>query len=862
MDKLAHSKALKVAILAILVLNTSSICNEKQVFIIGKTGKPKCVACPSSCSVCYRNLDNKPTCISCEEGFYLDINSQCQPCNHYCAACIGPNQEQCSTLKKGYFLNTETSEIEACNDASCAQCYGTDECRSCKEGFFSYLKGKNKSGMNIVGCTACDIDNCMMCEKKADKSINAMYMSCAVCAERYGLINDKCEKCPDNCQFCHEESKECAICTKGFFIDRKTGKCVRIPVSDCYSMQDSKTCSYCESHYFLKDNKCLLCRDKVDNCSFCGLNGDEVNCMSCEIGFHRSGQGKCEKCIENCNHCSKERCVVCRHGYYYDQAKDICESCKLDNCRVCESADTCSDCEAGFFYNSETRKCEKCAENCLKCADHADNCISCPVTYYSLQDQVVTSGKPEEIMISSMLSMFLGMKLNIPMIDVMGIKTVNKCFKKCPKTYRDKEVLVNDAERKCVMKVTDSAVESLNMPVIKEAPDILTTLMALKTQYDDEIRNVELKTDVKKIEGRDKECNFNGNLKKEIRGNYESFYICRCEKEFLGDNCQITSTLYQSIQNRLVDIINEIQKRFMNSDKYSERIFLKAFLLINKFKVGRGVIEKMMDLTKAFIKIDRDVDNKKKLYMLYDALLLNLFDLSEDSKKLTYYSYNLDWDLEKEKTFIFEDIHTLLDMLESSLEDLDYSNSFLADEAYQYVGMDTFSYVFSEFKYSRYDPRTGFTVSNPNIDTSFNNINNNTIIFTFDDMKSATDSRFNLQIINFAALLFEDRMNQESNVLVSNMLYIKNIDPEAPHQPVVNANTGAKTLRITFAMNFIPAFEDILRNIYCKAFNFKNHILDKKGTPVSFDDDEQTVVCDYKLDFEVANYYFGAVILK
>lgn len=857
------SRYLSICLLiALLAVPTFQICDDKEVFVIGNNNKARCINCPNNCSVCYRGLANTPVCVSCSEGFYLDLNDECKPCDQNCSTCIGPNIEDCRSLKSGFFFNMDANTSESCSDPNCSQCYSKDKCKSCKEGFYAEKVNNTDKELAVVNCLPCGIDNCRYCDKKVDEALKTDYLTCNVCFDEYGIVSGKCENCPDNCQSCQEQSNECNMCKKGYFLDKETGKCVDVTIKNCYSMSDSQKCSYCESHYFLKDNECKLCRDEVDNCSFCALKDTSVVCLSCEIGYHRNDKNKCEKCIENCNHCSTDKCVVCRHGYFYEEQKDTCEKCELEHCKVCDSAEVCSECESGFFFNAEIKKCEKCAENCLKCSDNADNCLACPINYYSLQDQVVTKEKAEDSFISGVLSMFLGMKFNMADMQVMQIKTVNKCVKKCPKSYKDKEVLVNDAERKCTLKVVDGPIESLIVPTIREAPDVLTSLMSLKTQYDEEIRNNEIKAAVVPNESRNKECNYNGILKKEIRGNYESYYICRCDKEYLGDNCQITSTLYEGIQNKLVDIIGEVEKRFMNNDKHSEKIFLKSFILINKFKIGRSLIEKMTDLVRTFLQKDKDLDNKKKLYILYDSLLLNLFDISEDLKKQPYYHYNLDWDIEKERNAVFEDIHVLLDMIESSLDDLDYSNSFLAQESNQYMAMDTFSYIVNEFRLSSYDLEQGITISNPNIDTSFNNVSNNQVVFKFYENVKIQESKHNIQIVNFAAPLFDDRMRDESNVLVSNVAYFKNIDPQSLHSLVTNGRAGIRSMKITFAMNFLPAYDDILRHMLCKAYNFANASLTKSGKAVEFDDDEQTVVCEFELDFEFQNYYFSAAIYK
>lgn len=42
---------------------------------------------------------------------------------------------------------------------------------------------------------------------------------CKMCSEGYGLISNKCEKCPENCEFCPSEAGKCDVCKKGYKLD-------------------------------------------------------------------------------------------------------------------------------------------------------------------------------------------------------------------------------------------------------------------------------------------------------------------------------------------------------------------------------------------------------------------------------------------------------------------------------------------------------------------------------------------------------------------------------------------------------------------------------------------------------------------
>ena len=845
-----------------LLQSAYSLCGDKKVFIVSDTGKPRCIDCPDNCSVCYRNIDNKPTCVSCENGYFLTTEDKCEKCSQNCNHCIGKGLKNCSQIEPGYFYNITSKSVESCQNESCARCYNKTRCQVCKEGHYTEEKSKTDKGLSVIDCVDCGIENCKICHKKKDPSLETDYVTCSMCKEGYGVVSGKCEKCTDNCQFCMDDSQDCTFCEKGYFLDKKTRKCLAIPVDNCYTMKNETECAYCESHYYYKDNECKLCRDAIDDCNFCAYRDEKVVCLSCEIGHHRTNEGECEKCPENCNHCNKDKCTICRHGYFYDEIKDACLQCEAENCRACSADKTCAECKAGYFIDKETKQCKKCDDNCLKCSKSSDNCTVCPINYYSLQDQVISQTKAEDSAITGLLTMFLGVKLNVPELKITEIKIVHKCFEKCPAKYKESDVVVNEAERKCEYVLSNKSVETIHLPEVEKPQDILSSIKSLKIQVEEEIQEIVDKSKLNPNEQRSKECNYHGLLKKEIRGNYESYYICRCDKDFLGDNCQLTSTLYEKIQTKLTYLIEEIQKRFMNKDNESEEIFLKSFIQINKFKVNRKLIEKMISLVQAFLVKDKDLDNKKNLYVLYDNFLLNLFDLAEDLKKVPYLVYASEVSIDHELAELYKHIHTLLDLIEKSFEDINLAKSFLADENSQYTIMGTSSYVLAEHKYNEYQEEFGFHIANPNIDTSFNNVGGNVIRFDFTENTVLKDHKLNLQLINFASPLFNDRMNALGDVLVSNVLYMKHINPENPSHHQFNFDAKINKIRIEFSMNFIPAFEHLEHHIFCRAYSFQDNQFSRRGEVVRINDDEQTVLCEYPASFEVNGYYFGVSILK
>ncbi len=429
---------------------------------------------------------------------------------------------------------------------------------------------------------------------------------------------------------------------------------------------------------------------------------------------------------------------------------------------------------------------------------------------------------------------------------------------------------VDEAKRICrVTLETDEgkSKKPLGIPEFKNDGDVLNNLMSLKVKYDEEI--MKTKTDKafldlgdKNPSGLSSECYFNGKLKKEIRGNLDSFYICRCFLGFLGDNCQIRKDLYQHIQSQLIQIMDQIQTKFINHDKHSQTILFKSLIMINKFKIGRPVLEKMIFLISSTLEHNKEMDNRKQLYVLYDAILLNLFDILEDIKKHRSYYQLADTESQKEHTAIYQCVHNVIKLVEDSLEDLVYAESFLEKFAEKYIAFDTYSYTMAEYKYKNLKDRDFFRVRNPNIDTSFNIEEYNTINFEFNPNVDISENKNNIQILNFAAPLFRNKAEELNDVLITNLIYLKNIDPKNSHKIVENVEIGLKKIQIRFALLFLPSYEDIKSVSYCKANAYNQKSRTKRGKLIEFNEEEMTMTCEFVSFYEFKNYYFAVTINK
>ena len=392
--------------------------------------------------------------------------------------------------------------------------------------------------------------------------------------------------------------------------------------------------------------------------------------------------------------------------------------------------------------------------------------------------------------------------------------------------------------------------------------DFVEVIKSLKVKYDEEIEKIKKSADQRKVEEKSLECFYNGKLKKEIKGNFESYYICRCDKDFVGDNCQISKSLFDSTQVKLMGYLDEIEKQFLNTSQQNRRKFVTSLILINKFRIDRPIIERMVSIVQRYLEKDRELDNRKKLYVFYDAVLLNLFDRLEDLRKADFETYNTDSGIQLEKNEVYALIHQVIEMLEASMEDHVYLNSFVAKHNSHYLGLDTYSFVIGEYRLKKLDKLKGFAVHNPNIDTSFNVIQSNRLYLNFEDSFDHTQSKHNIQMFTLAAPLFEDKLKVYYDIPVSNLLYLKFVDPKNTHEPIHNRDNKVRNLKIDFALTFIPAYDDILSNVKCLAYYFgtdKGNII---GNAVSIDEDKMTITCEFPTYFEFNNYYFAVSMNK
>lgn len=157
----------------------------------------------------------------------------------------------------------------------------------------------------------------------------------------YPCLYEDCYPCPGTCVTC--DSKDyCNTCKQGFYGVACNGTCK----------------SYC------RNNTCF---------HFSGL------CQFCEDGYFLNEDSLCDKCPQNCLHCtSADSCFKCLTGYRGNRCHEFCINCKPGT--PCDQkTGYCMECDDGLSGLLCDTKCNPKCKFCQRLAH--DACTSC--SHYS-----------------------------------------------------------------------------------------------------------------------------------------------------------------------------------------------------------------------------------------------------------------------------------------------------------------------------------------------------------------------------------------------------------------------------------------------------------------------------------------------
>jgi hypothetical protein len=406
------------------------------------------------------------------------------------------------------------------------------------------------------------------------------------------------------------------------------------------------------------------------------------------------------------------------------------------------------------------------------------------------------------------------------------------------------------------------ALPSISAHHVVSDTDMIKELSELHSKYIMDIESVKSSADSRKKEGYHKQCNYNGKLAKEIHGVGTSFFVCRCDFEYMGENCELKRKLHASIQKKVLEFLHELTKKIATAQKVSKSHFIEQLLIVSKFSLNRKLVKKMLELIKAALARHTEQFHRRRLFKLFDQMLLLTSDMLYDIKRETNQKILADLNTQHEVKKIHKLADSIITQIEATLEKHSLLNTFIEDDKSEAHVMHTRSYSVNEFKLKAYDKNNGFRFANPNIDDSFNLHRQTGLFIYLMEGRSLEKSSNNFQVLNFSSSFFERKIAAFHDFPASNVVYMKYIHPMNYHKKVRHEDVGTKYIEILFPLTYIPAYEDVLSNVYCIAYRFDSPEPKLYGKPIEFDEDNELLKCQFYTYFNFKRYYFMVTIKK
>ncbi|KAL4466190.1 hypothetical protein ABPG72_011068 [Tetrahymena utriculariae] len=358
-------------------------CSPSQNYNFDLSTNSCTLICHSSCKTC-SSANNSSSCLSCNDGFYLNNSNQCQPCQAPCDNCINTATKclSCSP-SQNYNFDSSTNSCTLICDSSCKNCSSANNsssCLSCIDGF--YLNNSNQCQPCQAPCDNCinTATKCLSCSPSQNYNFDSSTNSCTL------ICDLSCKTCssPNN-------SSSCLSCHDGFYLNN-SNQCqlCQAPCGNCINNATKcLSCSPSQNYNFdLSTNSCTLICDS--SCKTCSSANNSSSCLSCNDGFYLNNSNQCQSCQAPCSNCinTATKCLSCSpsKNYNFDSSTNSCTLICDSSCKTCSSpnnSSSCLSCNNGFYLNS-SNQCQPCQAPCGNCINTATKCLSCtPVQSYN-----------------------------------------------------------------------------------------------------------------------------------------------------------------------------------------------------------------------------------------------------------------------------------------------------------------------------------------------------------------------------------------------------------------------------------------------------------------------------------------------
>ncbi|KAL4485788.1 hypothetical protein ABPG72_012328 [Tetrahymena utriculariae] len=130
--------------------NEAQICNDNIQKLRSLSFQQNCQQ--ENCQAC-NSFGQKPKCVQCISGYYVDSNNVCQLCPSNCSTCSSSNPQICTQCNEFYYINTKS---------------GT--CNFCEEGYYNQNQSTNPK--NVI---------CGLCDSSCNTCSGPNYTDCITC---------------------------------------------------------------------------------------------------------------------------------------------------------------------------------------------------------------------------------------------------------------------------------------------------------------------------------------------------------------------------------------------------------------------------------------------------------------------------------------------------------------------------------------------------------------------------------------------------------------------------------------------------------------------------------------------------------
>ena len=343
-------------------------CNQGY-FIVGK--RPDSIKdfklCKSYFSSDFKNCkkinEEKGTCASCENGYYLDDEDfKCIQTQNCSTSIYGI----CTKCSYGFYLNKKNNSCLLTENQLlyCKESLDGEFCETCKD--YYYLTDDNRC-MRANFCA------------KSDK------FDCKECKNGYYLAENKACSISENCHEADYETGYCNDCIEGYYLDLKDRKCKSNKDEDDYNhcKQADDFCISCEMGYYLgEDNRCSSSK----NCE----QSEKGICTYCSLYFYLTKDKRCTR-VENCLYSNElYECIECEDDFYYDIRMRSCieADSNFTNCKYSDSLGyKCGYCKDDYYLNYTDNYCYSNNKygllyKCALASEDGDSCTECIQDYF------------------------------------------------------------------------------------------------------------------------------------------------------------------------------------------------------------------------------------------------------------------------------------------------------------------------------------------------------------------------------------------------------------------------------------------------------------------------------------------------